>query len=151
MSAAFIFMTMVALAGTTAPRATDTNTFRVEEIRAAERAVVAALESPNPTAWVYMYTDDAVFLESGGPVSGRLGLLDMAKAMKPLSSVTITPERTEGHGDLAYVYCTASWVNGRPLDGGTTSRVRGVMIWRKQADGRWLLALEVLVPEAESK
>jgi hypothetical protein len=114
MSAAFIFMTMVALAGTTAPGATDTNTFRVEEIRAAERAVVAALESPDPTAWVYMYTEDAVFLESGGPVSGRLGLLDMAKAMKPLSSVTSRPSA-------------------------------------QKATATWLLALEVLVPEAESK
>ena len=61
------------------------------------------------------------------------------------------PERTEGRGDLAYVYCRASWVNGRPPDTGATSKVRGVMIWRKQADGRWLIAQEVLVPEVESK
>jgi ketosteroid isomerase-like protein len=34
---------------------------------------------------------------------------------------------------------------------GTTSKTRGVMIWRKEADGRWLLAQEVLVPEGAVK
>jgi ketosteroid isomerase-like protein len=98
-----------------------------------------------------MYTEDAVFLESSGPVSGRQALLSMAKTMTPLSSVTITPLRTVGHGDLAYVYCTASWVNGRSPSVGPRSTVRGVMIWRKQADGRWLIAQEVLLPEVERK
>src|SRR5262245_55570616 len=106
------------------------------EIRAAERAIITALESSDPTAWVYMYTEDAVFLEAGAPpIVGRQALLDMAKSMKPLSSVTISPERTVGAGNLAFVYCTASWVNGRPPGTGSTSRVRGVIIWQKQADG----------------
>jgi uncharacterized protein (TIGR02246 family) len=130
-------------------RPSDAGAFDPEEIRAAERQVIQALESTDPTAWVYMYTEDAVFLESGPPVVGRQALLEMAKAMKPLSSVTISPERTEGRGDLAYVYCRGSWVNGRPPEVGTTSRMRGVMIWRKQSDGRWLIAQEVLVPDAE--
>ena len=95
-----------------------------------------------------MYTEDAVFMESGEKVTGRSALMEMAKAMKPLSAVTITPETTVGHGDLAYVSCRASWVNGRPPDAGTESRVRGLMIWRKQANGRWLIAHEMLVPDA---
>ena len=114
--------------------------------------MIAALESPDPTAWVYMYTEDAVFLEAGAPpVVGRGALLEMAKRMKPLSSVTITPERTVGAGDLAYVYCTGSWVNGRPPDSGSTSRVRGVLIWQRQADKRWRVVQEVLVPEPEAR
>lgn len=132
-----------------APGGGRTNAFDPAEIRAAERQVIKALESSDPTAWVDMYTEDAVFLESGAPVVGRQALLDMAKTMKPLSSVTISPERTEGQGGLAYVYCRASWVNGRPPESGTTSRMRGVMIWRRQADGRWLIAYEILVPDAE--
>jgi hypothetical protein len=57
------------------------------EIRAAERRLVAALEDPDPTAWVFKYTDDAV-LDAGGEhaVQGREALLDMANAMQPLSS-----------------------------------------------------------------
>lgn len=129
------------------PRSPVPESFDPAPIRAAERDVIAALESPDPTAWVYMYTEDAIFMEAGEPpVEGRAALLEMARAMKPLSSVTITPMRTEGRGDLAYVYCLGSWVNGRPPDTGSTSRVQGVLIWRKQADGRWRIAQEILVP-----
>ena len=113
----------------------------------AERAVIAALESPDPTAWVYLYTEDAVLVEPGGAaVTGRQALLEMALAMKPLSSVVITPFRTEGVANLAYVYGGASWVNGRPPDAGTTTNVRLVMVWRKEADGQWRIAQEVFVP-----
>ena len=130
-------------------RSSGSGVFDPAPIRAAERDVIAALESPDPTAWVYMYTADAVFLESAGPpVEGRQTLLKMAAEMQPLSSVTLTPVRTVGHGDLAYVYCKASWINGRPLHAGTESRMLGVMIWHKEADGRWRIAHEVLVPEA---
>jgi len=41
-----------------------------------------------------------------------------------------------------------SWVNGRPPEIGSASRMQGVMIWRKQADGRWRIAQEILVPAA---
>jgi uncharacterized protein (TIGR02246 family) len=117
-------------------------------IRAAEREMIAALESSDPTAWVAHYTEDALFLEAGGPpVEGRAALLKLAKAMPPLSSVQITPLRTERHGDLAVVYCTGTWVNGRPPNAGSTSRVRGVLVWRRGEDGRWRISKEVLVPD----
>ena len=41
--------------------------FNEAEIRDAERALVNALESDNPTAWVYHYTEDAVFVVPGAP------------------------------------------------------------------------------------
>jgi len=57
--------------------------FNPDEIRAAERAVIVALESPDPTAWVYLYTEDAVLLEPGAaPIAGRPALLQMARAMR---------------------------------------------------------------------
>ena len=133
-------------------RRPDAGTFDPEEIRGAERAVIAALESDDPLAWVAHYTDDAVLLESGAPpVQGRSALLEMARAMKPLSSVAISPAHTEGNAKLAFVYGTGSWVNGRPPEAGTTTRVRLVMIWRKEADGRWRIAQEVFVPEGEGQ
>ena len=126
--------------------------FDPDEIRAAERAVIAALESPDPTAWVYLYTEDAVLLEPGAaPIAGRPALLEMAKAMKPLSSVVISAERTVGDGSLAYTYGRGSWVNGRPPTAGEASNVRFVMIWRKEADGVWRMAQEVFVPDSQDK
>jgi uncharacterized protein (TIGR02246 family) len=117
-------------------------------IRTAERALERALASSDPTAWVYAYTEDAVFVAPGAPaVQGRAALLEMAKAMSPLSSVSIKSLRTEGSGNLACVYGRASWVNGRPADGGATSKVRFIIVWRRETDGRWRVALELLHEE----
>lgn len=119
--------------------------FNEAEIRAAERALEQALQSPDPTAWVYSYTEDAVFVAPGAPaVQGRAALLQMARAMKPLSSVSIQPVRTEGSGGLATVYAHASWVSGRPPEAGSVSKVRGIIVWRKEADGQWRVAQELL-------
>lgn len=120
-------------------------TFDETEIRTAERALEAALESLDPTAWVYAYTEDAMFVGPGAPaVQGREALLQMAKAMKPLSSVSIKALRTEGNGNLAYVYGEASWVNGRSPNEGSTTNLRLVIVWRKEADGQWRVAQEIL-------
>jgi ketosteroid isomerase-like protein len=102
------------------PVPADPQSFDEAEIRAAERVLIRALEAPDPTAWVHAYTEDAVFVAPGGPaVQGRSALLRMAKAMKPLSSVSLQPIRTEGSANLASVYAHGSWVNGRPPDAGS--------------------------------
>lgn len=122
--------------------------FNEAEIRAAERLLVQALQSSDPQAWVYMYTEDAVFVAPGAPaVQGRPALLSMAKAMKPLSSVSLQPVRTEGSGHLATVYARGSWVSGRPPDAGSVSNVRLIIVWRKEADGQWRIAQELLNAE----
>jgi uncharacterized protein (TIGR02246 family) len=119
--------------------------FDETEIRAAERILIEALESPDQTAWVYVYTEDAIFVAPGAPaIQGRNALLQFAKSMNPLSSVVITPIRTEGQGMLAYVYGQASWINGRPPSAGQPSNVRLVIVWRKEADGKWRIAQELL-------
>lgn len=144
-----VALAMVVAGCARTPAAGGSVEFDPAVIRAAERDVIAALESADPTAWVTHYTEDAVFLEAGGPpAEGRAALLQLAKEMKPLSSVKITPLKTDGYGDLAVVYCTGTWVNGRPPDVGATSHVRGVLVWRRGEDGRWRIAREVLVPEA---
>ena len=119
-------------------------TFDEAEIRAAERALVTALEAPDPTAWVLEYTEDAIF-DGGGEhvVKGREALMAMARTMQPMSSVVLEPLRTEGHGPLATVWFTGSWVSGRTPDT-TVIQVRGMILWRKGADGRWRVAIEHL-------
>jgi ketosteroid isomerase-like protein len=121
---------------------TDRPPFDEAPIRAAERRLAAALESRDPTAWVYEYTADAVF-DGGGEhaAEGREALLAMARSMRRLSDVSIRPLRTEGSGDLAAVWCEASWVSGTPPD---TRRVdaRGIIVWRREPDGQWRVAAE---------
>jgi ketosteroid isomerase-like protein len=115
--------------------------FDEDEIRAAERVLEAALEGQTG-AWVSEYTADAVF-DGGGDhvVEGRDALLAMAKGMQPLSSVSLRPRRTEGSGDLATVWYDGSWVSGPP-ESGRKVTVRGIIVWRKEADGRWRVAME---------
>jgi len=116
--------------------------FDEAEIRDAERRLVAALESPEPTAWVYEYTEDAVF-DGGGEhaVQGREALLEMATAMQPLSSVTLRALRTEGSGDHAAVWFEGSWVSGTPTDNDLKVEVRGMILWRR-GDAGWRVAME---------
>ena len=117
--------------------------FDEAEIRAAETALTAALQASDPTAWVYEYTEDAVF--DGGNdevVEGRAALLALAKAMKPMSSVSIRPRRTEGAPNVAAVWFDASWESNGP--DGDEVNARGIIVWRKEADGHWRVALEHL-------
>jgi ketosteroid isomerase-like protein len=131
-------------------RASQASEFDVGEIRAATSKLVDALGDPDPTAWVYMYTEDAGLLEAGSePVVGRTELLKMAKSMLPMSSVAISPSYIEGSGTLAYMYGRASWVNGRPPNVGSKSKVHLVIVWRKESDGQWRVAHEALIPEEE--
>ena len=121
------------------------STFIESEIREAERALVNALESPNATDWVFHYTEDAIFVGPGAPaVQGREALLQMAKAMQPLSSVSLTVQRTKGSGNLAYTYGEGTWISGRPPHTGATTHVRLVIVWCKEADGQWRVTQEML-------
>lgn len=117
--------------------------FDESEIRAAEHRLEAALVADDRTAWVLDYTEDAVF-DGGGEhaVVGRESLRAMAKSMRPMESVSIRPLRTEGRGGLAVVWIEASWISGPAETEPTTVNVRGMILWRKEPDGAWRVAME---------
>jgi ketosteroid isomerase-like protein len=116
--------------------------FDESEIRAAERRLEASLGASDRTSWVFDYCEDAVF-DGGGEhaVVGREALLEMARGMGPLRSVSIRPLRTEGGGRWASVWIDGSWVSGEQ-DDLTDVRVRGIIVWRREADGVWRVAME---------
>lgn len=120
-------------------------TFDESEIRDAERRLETALEAGDPGGWVLDYTEDAVF-DGGGEeaVVGRESLLAMARSMRPLGSVSIRPLRTEGRAGLAAVWVQASWVSGPAESQPTAVDVRGILVWRKERDGEWRVAMEHL-------
>ena len=118
--------------------------FDETEIRDAERRLEHALEADDPTAWVFDYTEDAVFDGGGEHVTvGRESLLEMARSMQPLRSVSLRALRTEGRGDLAAVWVEGSWVGGSVAQPRTVA-VRGLLVWRKEPDGVWRVAMEHL-------
>lgn len=59
--------------------------------------------------------------------------------MNRLRDASIRALRTLGSGDLATVWCEASWASG---DAGERVDVRGILVWRKESDGRWRVAME---------
>jgi ketosteroid isomerase-like protein len=117
--------------------------FDESEIRAAEHRLETALEAVDRTAWVFDYTADAVF-DGGGEhaVVGRDSLLAMATSMRPLTQVSIKPLRTEGCDGLAAVWVEGSWVSGSAEGEATKVEVRGMILWRREADGVWRVAME---------
>lgn len=139
---------LTGLAGcTSVPGQRAPGPFDIDQIRAAERRVTSALAAPDVTAWVREYTDDAVILEPGSPpVSGRAALLELARSMKPIASATIQSEHIEGSGNLAYSHGIAIWHSGRSPDATSTTRVRQVLVWRRESDGVWRIALEAFLP-----
>lgn len=120
--------------------------FDTNQIKVAERRVTSALAAPDVTAWVYEYTQDAVILESGAPpISGRAALLELARSMKPIASATINSDHIEGSGNVAYSYGTATWISGRSPDAASTTHVRQILVWRREADGVWRIAMEAFL------
>jgi ketosteroid isomerase-like protein len=116
----------------------------ISAIRAAEKALAEAFESPDPTAWVDFYTDDAVFVGPGAPaIEGRSALLDAAPHIS-ISSMEIAPVSTLGAGDFAATLGSVTWASGAERSDAARVRRRFLMVWRRESDGRWRIAREML-------
>lgn len=120
------------------------STSDISDIRAAEKALAEAFESPEPTAWVDFYTDDAVFVGPGVPaIEGRRALLEVAPQIS-ISSMEVVADSTLGADDFAATIGHASWVSGPKGSDGPRVRRRFLMVWRREPDRRWRIARELL-------
>ena len=116
----------------------------VAAIRTAEERLSEAFEAADPTAWVQCYTEDAIFSGPGAPtIRGRAELLGVAPGVA-ISSLQISIESTIGEGDYAATYGRATWVSGAKGSSGPVVRRRLLMFWRRDADGQWRIARELL-------
>jgi ketosteroid isomerase-like protein len=120
------------------------STSDISDIRAAEEALAEAFESPDLTAWVDFYTDDAVFVGPGVPaIEGRRALLEVAPQIS-ISSMEIVADSTLGAADFAATVGHASWVSGPKGSDARRVRRRFLMVWRREPDRRWRIARELL-------
>ena len=120
------------------------STSDISAIRAAERALAEAFESPDLTAWVDSYTEDAIFVGPGVPaIEGRAALLEVAPQIS-ISSMEIAAHSTLGEGDLAATSGRVTWVSGPKGSDARTVRRRFLMVWRRDLDGAWRIAREML-------
>jgi ketosteroid isomerase-like protein len=56
----------------------------------------------------------------------------------------ITADSTIGAGDFAATLGRANWVGGPKGSDAPTLRRRFLMVWRRERDGRWRIARELL-------
>ena len=116
----------------------------ISAIRAAERSLAEAFESPDLTAWVDFYTDDAIFVGPGAAaIEGRAALLEAAPHIS-ISSLEIEVQSTLGTGDFAATYGRGTWVSGPKGSDAPIVRRRFLMVWRRDLDGAWRIAREML-------
>lgn len=116
----------------------------IAAIREAENALAEAFEDPDPTAWVICYTEDAIFIGPGLPTIEGRAAFRAAAAQTTISSMQIVADSTIGAGDFAATVGRASWVSGPRDSGAPTTRRRFLMVWRREPDGRWRIARELL-------
>ena len=122
------------------------------ELRAAVAAVEQALQATDPTAWVYHYTEDACFVGPGAaPVQGRKALLEMARSMPPLRNVKPTIQRLEVNDELGFTLVRGSWIDGDAPGDQPTTRVRSLIVWRRQPDGQWRITQELMHEDPGSR
>ena len=56
----------------------------------------------------------------------------------------ISVDSTIGDGDFAATFGRATWVNGTKGSDAPVVRRRLLMVWRREADGQWRIARELL-------
>ena len=113
------------------------------EIRASHASWIQAVNAGDIERLLTMVTDDVVLLGPGGEPIGKEGFA--AKFTSAHEALLINGasdlEEVVVAGDVAYSVCRDS-LSVTPRAGGDMSRLAGhrLTVYRKHADGRWLLA-----------
>lgn len=114
-------------------------------IRAESDSFVANARSRRDSASASAYTESAIVMPPNeGPVEGRAAIRAWFEHFPAMSEFTLSPVDMDGRGDLAYVRgtyaLTLAAASGHPPlpDHGKYLEIR-----RRQADGRWLIAVDI--------
>ena len=91
-----------------------------------------------------MYTDDASLMAPNAPVAtGRMAIQQTLSAFPPLGEMKLLTHEAHGTSDVVAMrgtYVLLMAPPGQPAISDTGSYVE---LWRKQADGKWLLAWDI--------
>ena len=112
-------------------------------IRQASSDFALHAEAGDWDAVAALYTEEAVVMPPGQEtVIGRSAILDLFSPLT-ISDFQLVTAEIDGRGDLAFARGTYVWTvrvgDGEPVpDGG-----KWLTVWRKQADGTWLLSQDI--------
>ena len=109
-----------------------------------QTAMNAALAKDFAT-WATLFLDDAVINPPNEPaVKGRAAIRAWLEKFPPLTEFKLNNEKVEGREDLAYVLGTYTMTITPPgAPGPVKDSGKFVTVVRKQADGRWLCAVDM--------
>ena len=114
-----------------------------QALRAVHATWIAAANAGDLESLLALMTDDVVFLNPGQEPVGRDGFPDRFTAGHRQFDLRCVSELEEVvvAGGIAYTLCRDT-LSLRPRGGGEPKALAGhrMTIYRKQADGRWLLA-----------
>ena len=113
------------------------------EIREVHSTWIDAVNAADLARLLTLMTDDVVFLNPGEAPLGRDGFPDKFSGAHEQLRIHCTSELEEVVvvGEIAYTRSRDA-VSVTPRDGGETAQLAGyrMTVYRKQPDGRWLLA-----------
>ncbi|MEX2156021.1 MAG: nuclear transport factor 2 family protein [Gemmatimonadales bacterium] len=114
-------------------------------IRAVGDSFTVFFQTNRDSAMAELYTENAVVMPPNqGPVEGRAAIRAFFEGYPALPDFAGTPVEIDGRGDLAYVRGTYQFTI--PAMGRTpavTDRGKFLEIRRRQADGRWLVHIDI--------
>ena len=145
------FVLAVALLAPRVANAQEKRPFPEQEagrIREASATFAKAVVARNLKILVSHYTDDGVLYPPGETmVKGHAAIEACLTALPPMKDFSLRVLSIEGQGDLAYVQGTYTIVVA-PRGGGEPAQDSGYFleVRRRQPDGRWLIAVQMLTP-----
>ena len=153
---AAVCLVSVLLAGCnpTAQPVSDSREADIEAIRQADLAWVQAQADDGLEGTMSFYLDDGIMLPPGSPMAiGKPAIREASAALgigAPGSSATWQPTKIEvaRSGEIGYAIGT---FEGSFLDdAGNAVPTKGkyVEIWKKQADGSWMVAADMFSPDS---
>lgn len=123
-------------------------------IRAAHSTWIAAVNAGDLVGLLRLMADDVVFLTPGQPPVGRDGFFPGFSAAHQQARIHCTSELEDVVvvGEVAYTL-SRDLLSVTPRAGGDATRLAGhrITVYRKQPDGRWLLARDAHTLSAVAK
>lgn len=117
-----------------------------QAVRAVHETWIQAVNRGDLAHLLTLITDDVVLLNPDGPPLGREGFAAKFSSACQQLKFHCTSELDEVivNGDLACTRCHDA-LTVTPRDGGATMRLAGyrMTVYRRQPDGRWLLARDI--------
>jgi uncharacterized protein (TIGR02246 family) len=121
---------------------TDADRAAIDAQRAAFRDAMRAADWATAAG---VYTEDATVMPANAPaVAGRANIQQMFQAMPPVGEIVFATREATGTAEVALV--RGSFSMTMMLPGATVATAdtgKFVELWRKQADGTWLLQWDI--------